>query len=56
MRRYLALQAMESGKTLGRDFLCRTGGGMAAYGSGAMLLNTDTGSSKVGEFHMRSEY
>ncbi|OCK90132.1 uncharacterized protein K441DRAFT_680537 [Cenococcum geophilum 1.58] len=47
MRRYLALQAMESGKTLGRDFLCRTGGGMAAYGSGAMLLNTDTGSSKV---------
>jgi len=47
MRRYLALQAMESGKTLGRDFFCRTGGGMAAYGSGAMLLNTDTGSSKV---------
>jgi hypothetical protein len=47
MRRYLALQAMESGKTLGRDFLCRTGGGMAAYGGGAMLLNTDTGSSKV---------
>lgn len=47
MRRYLALQAMESGKTLGRDFLCRTGGGMVAYGGGAMLLNTDTGSSKV---------
>ena len=56
MRRYLALQAMESGKTLGRDFLCRTGGGMTAYGSGAMLLNTDTGSSKVGQFYMRSEY
>ncbi|KAF2112921.1 hypothetical protein BDV96DRAFT_497052 [Lophiotrema nucula] len=45
MRRYLALQAMESGKSLGRDFLGRAGG-MAAYGSG-MLLNTDTSSSKV---------
>jgi hypothetical protein len=49
MRRYLALQAMESGKSLGRDFLGRSGGSMAAYGSG-MLLNTDTNSSKVGEF------
>ncbi|OCK76780.1 hypothetical protein K432DRAFT_305626 [Lepidopterella palustris CBS 459.81] len=47
MRRYLALQAMESGKTLGRDFLGRAAGGMAAYGSGAMLLNTDTTPSKV---------
>ncbi|KAF2466058.1 homeo protein [Lindgomyces ingoldianus] len=46
MRRYLALQAMESGKSLGRDFLGRNGGSMAAYGSG-MLLNTDTSSSKV---------
>ena len=46
MRRYLALQAMESGKTLGRDFLGRTGG--MPYGSG-MLLNTETSSSKVGE-------
>ncbi|KAF2705884.1 hypothetical protein K504DRAFT_387108 [Pleomassaria siparia CBS 279.74] len=46
MRRYLALQAMESGKSLGRDFLGRTGGAMAAYGNG-MLLNTDTSSSKV---------
>ncbi|KAF2138707.1 uncharacterized protein K452DRAFT_83386 [Aplosporella prunicola CBS 121167] len=45
MRRYLALQAMESGKGLGRDFLGRTGG-MASYGSG-MLLNTETSSSKV---------
>ncbi|KAF2005345.1 hypothetical protein P154DRAFT_571544 [Amniculicola lignicola CBS 123094] len=34
---------MESGKTLGRDFLGRAGG-MAAYGSG-MLLNPDTGSA-----------
>jgi hypothetical protein len=49
MRRYLALQAMESGKPLGRDFLGRAGGPMAAYGSG-MLMNADNGSSKVGEF------
>lgn len=46
MRRYLALQAMESGKTLGRDFMGRTSG--MPYGSG-MLLNTETSSSKVGE-------
>lgn len=49
MRRYLALQAMESGKSIGTSFLGRTGGSMAPYGSG-MLLNTDTSSSKVGEF------
>jgi hypothetical protein len=49
MRRYLQLQAMESGKSLGGNFLGRTGASMAAYGSG-MLLNTDTSSSKVGEF------
>jgi hypothetical protein len=48
MRRYLALQAMESGKGLGRDFLGRPG---YAYGTG-MLLNTEASSSKVGEcFH-----
>ncbi|KAF2260170.1 homeo protein [Lojkania enalia] len=46
MRRYLALQAMESGKSLGRDFLGRAGGPMVPYGSG-VLLNTDTSSSKV---------
>ncbi|KAF2762688.1 hypothetical protein EJ05DRAFT_491046 [Pseudovirgaria hyperparasitica] len=45
MRRYLALQAMESGKSLGRDFMGRTGG-VAAYGSG-MLLNSDSSSAKV---------
>ncbi|KAH9878001.1 hypothetical protein J1614_003218 [Plenodomus biglobosus] len=44
MRRYLALQAMESGKSIGTSFLGRTGG--MPYGSG-MLLNTDTNSSKV---------
>lgn len=46
MRRYLAMQAMESGKTLHHNFLSR-GNGMP-YGHG-MLLNTDTSSSKVGE-------
>ena len=45
MRRYLALQAMESGKSIGSSFLGRAGG--IPYGNG-MLLNTDTSSSKVG--------
>ncbi|KAF2103861.1 hypothetical protein NA57DRAFT_30124 [Rhizodiscina lignyota] len=44
MRRYLALQAMESGKSLGRELLARNG--MAAYGNG-MLLNTESSSAKV---------
>lgn len=44
MRRYLALQAMESGKSLGGSLLGRR----APYGG--MLLNTDTSSSKVGMF------
>lgn len=48
MRRYLALQAMESGKSIGTSFLGRTGG--MPYGSG-MLLNTDSNSSKVGKQH-----
>ncbi|KAI9816821.1 MAG: Transcription elongation factor SPT4 [Pycnora praestabilis] len=45
MRQYLAIQAMESGKPLGRNFLGRTGGPMAAYGNGGMLLNADQNSS-----------
>jgi hypothetical protein len=45
MRRYLALQAMESGKPLASGLLGR--GGTFAYGSG-MLLNTESSSSKVG--------
>lgn len=49
MRRYLALQAMESGKSIGTNFLGRTGG--MPYGSG-MLLNTDTSSSKVGKWQL----
>ena len=47
MRRYLQLQAMESGKGLGGSLLGRAGP-MAPYGSG-ILLNTDTSNSKVGE-------
>ena len=45
MRRYLALQAMESGKPLGNNLLARGGFG---YNSG-VLLNTETSSSKVGQ-------
>jgi len=44
MRRYLALQAMESGKPLASGLLGR--GGTFAYGSG-MLLNAESSSSKV---------
>jgi hypothetical protein len=44
MRRYLALQAMESGKPLGNNLLARGGLG---YSSG-VLLNTESSSSKVG--------
>lgn len=55
MRRYLALQAMESGKSIGTGFLGRAGGSMAPYGSG-MLLNTDTSSSKVGEFQLEMKH
>lgn len=48
MRRYLALQAMESGKTLGRDLLGRHGG-MATYDSG-MLFNSESNQTKVGMY------
>ncbi|KAK5002073.1 Transcription elongation factor SPT4, partial [Cryomyces antarcticus] len=47
MRRYLAMQAMESGKGFGTSFLNRSGSGIAAYGNGSMLLNTDATSGKV---------
>jgi hypothetical protein len=45
MRRYLAMQAMESGKPLGRELLGRGYG----FGGSSMLLNTETNSNKVGE-------
>ena len=46
MRRYLAMQAMESGKPLGREMIGR---GYGFSGSG-MLMNAETNSSKVGKF------
>src|ERR1700753_3748947 len=48
MRRYLAMQARESGKPLGRDLL-----GRGYYGTGSLLLNTETSSSKVGMLLLR---
>ncbi|KAI9791572.1 MAG: hypothetical protein M1833_001493 [Piccolia ochrophora] len=48
MRQYLALQALESGKSLGRNFLGQSVGPLAAYGSGNMLLGGDANNpSKV---------
>ena len=47
MRNYLAMQAMESGKGLGGNFIGR--GGLTPYGSGGMLLGGDQGpQGKVG--------
>lgn len=47
MRQYLAMQAMESGKGLGGNFIGR--GGLTPYGSGGMLLGGDQGpQGKVG--------
>lgn len=49
MRQYLAMQAMESGKPLAREFLGRSST-MSAYGDNGMLLNTESSTpSKVGE-------
>jgi hypothetical protein len=48
MRQYLAIQAMESGKSLGGNFLGRSG--LMPYGSGAMLMGGEAGAQgKVGE-------
>ncbi|KAH8672681.1 putative homeobox protein HOY1 [Tricladium varicosporioides] len=41
MRQYLAIQAMESGKSLGGNFLGRSG--LMPYGSGNMLMGGDQG-------------
>jgi hypothetical protein len=47
MRQYLALQAVESGKSLGGNFLGRSG--LIPYGSGTMLMGPDGGpQGKVG--------
>ncbi|KAI9842155.1 MAG: hypothetical protein M1837_007442 [Sclerophora amabilis] len=42
MRQYLAIQAAESGKPVGRNFLGRTGEPVVQYGSGNMLLNGES--------------
>lgn len=49
MRQYLALQAMESGKPLTRDFLGRSHG-LSPYGGGGMIMNAESNApGKVGE-------
>lgn len=49
MRQYLALQAMESGKPLAREFLGRSST-MNAYGGTGILLNAESSNpGKVGE-------
>lgn len=47
MRNYLAMQAMESGKGLGGQFLGRTG--LLPYGPHNVLLNGEQNSGKVCE-------
>ena len=48
-RNYLALQAMESGKPLGRSFMPQSGGPMP-FGSGGMMMGGETHTpQKVGE-------
>ena len=46
MRQYLALQAMESGKSLGGNFLGRSG--LIHYGSGQMTMGEQGHQGKVG--------
>ncbi len=49
MRQYLALQAIESGKSLGGNFLGRSG--LMPFGSGSIMMGGDQGpTGKVGEF------
>lgn len=48
MRQYLAMQAMESGKPLARDFLGRSQG-LSQYGHGGMMMSAETNAvGKVG--------
>lgn len=48
MRQYLANQAMESGKSLGGNFLGR--GGLMPYGSGGLMMGDQNPQGKVGKF------
>lgn len=51
MRQYLAIQAMESGKSLGGNFLGRSG--LMPYGSGSLMMGGDQGpQGKVGTYNM----
>ena len=54
MRTYLANQAMESGKPLGREFLgVRSPGYMNTYGTGGMILNPDSSQpGKIGKLEI----
>lgn len=57
MRQYLAVQAMESGKPLAREFLSRTSGTMNGYGnSGTLLTAESTNPGKVGEYYVTWEF
>lgn len=49
MRRHLAMQAMESGKGAFFPNMVGPNGAGYSYGSGAMSLNTDQASGKVGK-------
>ena len=56
MRQYLAMQAMESGKPLAREFLGRAST-MNAYGGNGMLLNAESSNpGKVGEYLRRLKW
>ena len=49
MRQYLALQAMEAGKPLTRDFLGRSHG-LSPYGGGGVIMNAESNApGKVGK-------
>jgi len=48
MRAYLAMQAMETGKGLGGNYLGRSG--LMSYGHNGMLLGAESGQGKVCTF------
>jgi len=47
MRQYLAMQAMESGKPMGGNFLGRAG--LTPYGAGSMMIGDSGPQGKVGK-------
>jgi len=50
MRRHLAMQAMDNGKPFFSNLLGPSAAGYAPYGDGAMSLNPDAATGKVGEY------